>query len=105
VGDCGGGNGVEALEERGDAGFERAVFGHGGYVLVGHFLAYFLLLITFGIDGILFIGISLIGESVAVTLKSEVVVVTSASLGYFAWRSRTKAIADPITLTIANNCC
>jgi len=36
-------------------------------------------------------------------LKGEDVVVTSASLGYFAWRSRTKAIADPILLTIADN--
>lgn len=37
VGDCGIGDRVEALEERGDAGFERAVFGHGGYVLMSHF--------------------------------------------------------------------
>jgi hypothetical protein len=36
VGDCGVGDGVEALEERGEAGFEGAVFGDGGDVLLGH---------------------------------------------------------------------
>lgn len=36
VGGCGVGDGVEALEERGDAGFEGAVGGDGGDVLLGH---------------------------------------------------------------------
>jgi hypothetical protein len=37
VGGRGVGDGVEALEERGDARSEGAVFGDGGDVLLGHF--------------------------------------------------------------------
>jgi hypothetical protein len=84
-------DGVEALEERGDAGFEGAVFGDGGDVLLGHFVSSsYLFLLSMRLDDFQLVGL-LVGEWCC-NEKVRFVIVTSASLGYFEAASEERKL-------------
>jgi hypothetical protein len=82
VGDRGVGDGVEALEERGEAGFEGAVFGDGGDVLLGHDF--------FGFASRRWNVFQSINDRMVLKQKvrSKSLIVTSAFLGYFEQRAK-----------------